>query len=155
MDFLVRPCRVDDLPVLIELCAKHAEFERAEYKAEGKQALLKDALFSDNPKLNCLVVESTGKVVGYASYKIDFSTWDAANFLYLDCLYIEEDFRGFGIGEVLINNLKEIAIKNGFINVQWQTPDFNERAIKFYNRIGATGKNKVRFFLNTSVANCL
>jgi len=65
-------------------------------------------------------------------------------------LYLEEDARGFGIGEAIIEKLKQIAIDKNCINIQWQTPKFNERAIKFYNRIGGTAKEKVRFSLNLS-----
>jgi GNAT superfamily N-acetyltransferase len=64
-------------------------------------------------------------------------------------LYLESEFRGQGIGEVVFEKLKEIAKQNDCINIQWQTPVFNERAIKFYNRIGGTGKDKVRFFIDT------
>ena len=42
--------------------------------------------------------------------------------------------------------LKE-AQKLECVLIQWQTPDFNKRAMKFYNRIGAKSKNKERFFL--------
>jgi L-amino acid N-acyltransferase YncA len=149
MEYLIRDCKETDLTALVKLCRKHAAYEKASYNPQGKQELLKEALFSNSPDLFCLIVESNNEVVGYASYTYDFSTWDAAKFLYLDCLYLECDFRGYGIGEVIINKLKDIAAIKGCVNVQWQTPDFNERAIKFYNRIGAMGKDKVRFFLNT------
>jgi hypothetical protein len=43
--------------------------------------------------------------------------------------------------------LRDIAREKNCVNIQWQTPVFNKRAIKFYNRIGATGKDKVRFTL--------
>ena len=68
--------------------------------------------------------------------------------MYMDCLYLEEEIRGFGIGEALIEKLKQIGTAKNCINIQWQTPEFNSRAIKFYHRIGATGKDKVRFFLD-------
>lgn len=148
MDHLIRECREDDLPKLIELCSKHAEYERTSFNPEGKLTALKNALLGSNPKLYCLIVENNKTPVGYASYTFDFSTWEGATFLHMDCLFIESEYRGFGIGEALINRLKEIAIKTGCVNVQWQTPDFNVRAIKFYRRIGGLEKNKVRFFLS-------
>ena len=59
-----------------------------------------------------------------------------------------EAARGFGIGEKLVNRMKLETQKLGCDLIQWQTPDFNERAIKFYKRIGATSKSKERFYLN-------
>ncbi|CAD0001883.1 GNAT family N-acetyltransferase [Flavobacterium chungangense] len=147
MEYSIRNCEIADLSKLVVLCQKHAEFEQADYDPEGKEEGLKKELFNDYPKLFCLVVATKETIVGYASFTFDFSTWDASSFLYMDCLFLEEEVRSFGIGEVLIEKLKEIGIKNNCINMQWQTPEFNTRAIKFYNRIGAKGKEKVRFTL--------
>ncbi|MBF4517108.1 GNAT family N-acetyltransferase [Flavobacterium sp. ANB] len=148
MEYSIRSCEVTDLTKLVILCQKHAEYEKAHFSPEGKEEGLKKALFDTQPKLNCLVVATEEDIIGYASYTFDYSTWDAATFMYMDCLFLEEQARSFGIGEVLIEKLKQIAIEKNCINIQWQTPEFNERAIKFYNRIGAKGKDKVRFTLN-------
>ena len=147
MEYSIRNCEPQDLPKLVILCQKHAEFEKADFSPEGKEEGLKEALFGDNPKLYCLVVTTDKDTVGYVSYTFDYSTWDAATFMYMDCLFLEEEARSFGIGEVLIEKLKQIGIEKNCINIQWQTPQFNERAIKFYHRIGAKGKEKVRFTL--------
>lgn len=147
MEYSIRNCEIADLPKLVILCQKHAEFEKADYVPEGKEENLKKALFGENPQLYCLVVAVKETIVGYASYTFDFSTWDASTFLYMDCLFLEEETRGFGIGELLIEKLKEIGTQKNCVNIQWQTPQFNERAIKFYNRMGAKGKDKVRFTL--------
>ncbi|REG92185.1 GNAT family N-acetyltransferase [Flavobacterium aquicola] len=148
MEYLIRDCEPNDISVLIDLCQKHAAYERASFSPIGKEEKLQEALFGDHPQLFCLVVEVNETIVGYASFTFDFSTWDAATFIYMDCLYLEEDARGFGIGEALIDKLKQIAKDKNCINIQWQTPEFNTRAIKFYRRIGGIGKDKVRFFLN-------
>lgn len=148
MEYSIRNCEITDLPKLVILCQKHAEFEKADFSPERKLENLQKAIFSEKPKLFCLVVAAKETIVGYVSYTFDFSTWDAAAFLYMDCLFLEEEARSFGIGEVLIEKLKEIGTQNNCVNIQWQTPEFNERAIKFYNRIGAKGKDKVRFTLN-------
>lgn len=148
MKYLIRDCQTEDISTVVDLCQKLAEYERASFNSVGKEDKLQKALFGERPKLFCLVVEVNRTIVGYASYTFDFSTWDAATFMYLDCLYLEKDVRGFGIGEALIKKLKHIAKDKNCINIQWQTPEFNERAIKFYRRIGGIGKNKVRFFLD-------
>lgn len=149
MDYIIRNCNQQDLSALVELCRKHAEYEKASYDSKNKQGLLQEALFSVPPKLYCLIVECQSKAVGYASYTIDFSTWDGADFLHMDCLYLEPQFRGYGIGKVIINKLKDIAMHRACVNIQWQTPDFNEKAIGFYKKIGAVGKGKIRFSLST------
>ncbi|KPH14413.1 GNAT family N-acetyltransferase [Chryseobacterium sp. ERMR1:04] len=147
MNYLIRTSIESDLDKLIDLCQKHAAYERASYHLQGKKENLKKALFSEEKVLNCLIVEVSGEIIGYATYTFDFSTWDAEKFIYLDCLYLEDDFRSYGIGQALIEKIEEIGKSQNCINMQWQTPDFNVRAIKFYNRIGASGKEKIRFTL--------
>lgn len=148
MEYLIRPCEAKDLSALVRLCQNHAEYEQATYQNAGKEELLRIALFAENPKLFCMVIESDNQLGGYFSYTFDFSTWDAQSFLYLDCLYLEPDLRGMRIGEKIFEKLREIAALNNCVTIQWQTPAFNERAIKFYKRIGGTGKDKIRFFTN-------
>ncbi|HEX8378815.1 MAG TPA: GNAT family N-acetyltransferase [Pedobacter sp.] len=147
MEYNIRLCEESDLAQLVELCSNHAAYEEAPYSAVRKEELLSAALFADTPKVFCQVVESGENLVGYFSYTFDFSTWDAGTFLHLDCLYLEPEVRGNRIGERIMLVLRDIARKKNCVNIQWQTPVFNERAIKFYNRMGATSKDKVRFTL--------
>lgn len=145
---LIRFAKKKDLQALIHLCELHAIFEKADYDTEGKEEQLSEHIFSDNPSLFCLVVEKTDSLIGYATYMKQFSTWDANYYVYMDCLFMREDSRGFGLGEKLMDRIKEEGRKLGCTLIQWQTPEFNKRAMKFYERIGATGKSKERYFLD-------
>lgn len=144
----IRFAQPTDINQIIKLCKAHAVYEQCDYHEGNKSSLLSKALFSEVPKLYCLVVEKDEKLVGYATYMKQYATWNAEDYIYMDCLYLEETIRGNGIGEVLINNIKTEAKKLGCNLIQWQTPNFNVRAIKFYKRIGAESKSKERFFLN-------
>ena len=147
MEYLIRACEQKDLAALVELCAEHAHYEQAEYSSKGKLAALDKAIFSETPRLFCLVVEIENNIVGFASYTFDFSTWDAQLFLYLDCLYINQRFRGMKIGDALMQRLIVIAREHNSINMQWQTPIWNEGAIRFYERVGGKSSEKARFTL--------
>lgn len=143
----IRFAQKKDLSDLVHLCKLHAAFEKSEYGTERKKELLDSHLFSNNPSIFCLVVEKANSLMGYATYMKQFSTWDANHYIYMDCLFMTEESRGFGIGEKLIDRIKKEAQKLDCSLIQWQTPDFNKRAMKFYERIGAIGKSKERYFL--------
>lgn len=143
----IRLVQLQDLPQLLDLCAAHAAYEKCSYDPEGKQERLAKDLFSDAPKLYCLVVEYEGLLIGYATYMAQYATWDAQEYLYMDCLYLTESSRGYGIGVKIIKKLTDEAKRLGCSHIQWQTPDFNTGAIRFYSRIGGTSKSKERFFL--------
>ncbi|MFD2587450.1 GNAT family N-acetyltransferase [Croceitalea marina] len=143
----IRFASSQDMPQLVELCNLHAIFENSEYQKQGKSAKLEKDLFGSSPKLYCLVVENEKKLLGYATYMKQYATWDACEYIYMDCLFIKELARGLRFGEKLVKRIKQEGAKAGCEMIQWQTPDFNTRAIKFYRRIGATSKSKERFFL--------
>lgn len=147
MDYIIRPCEEKDLTDLVKLCAAHAEHEKSDYSPEGKIEGLREAIFGKIKKLNCWIVEIDGKAEGFTTFTIDFSTWDAAPFLYMDCLFLNEKCRSTGIGAEIMRRIREVAKENKCVNIQWQTPEFNVRAIKFYVGLGSTGKQKMRFFL--------
>jgi GNAT superfamily N-acetyltransferase len=148
MNYTIRDCAESDLQDLIGLCARHAAYEKAEYHVEDKAERLRLAIFHNPKRLYCHLVMVEQKAIGFFSYTFDYSTWDAAEFLYLDCLYLDEEYRGMGVGTKVFELLKEIAANKKCVNIQWQTPDFNESAIRFYRRIGGVDKSKQRFTLN-------
>jgi GNAT superfamily N-acetyltransferase len=146
--YLIREIKENELDDLIPLFEEHAIYEQAEYNRAGKRERLAAELFKADSRLNILVVEIGEKIQGYCSYTFDYSTWSAAKFLYMDCLFIREQFRGLGIGSAIIKKLLITAKDNDCENLQWQTPVFNASAITFYKKNGATAKEKVRFRLN-------
>ena len=99
-----------------------------------------------NPPLYCLIVLKNEELVGYATYMKQFSTWDTDFYIYMDCLYLTEESRGLGIGQKLIERIQKEGRTFGHSLIQWQTPDFNNRAMKFYDRIGAKRMSKERYF---------
>jgi GNAT superfamily N-acetyltransferase len=149
MEYLIRDFQEGDIDHLIILCTKHAAHEQSDYDPKDKAVRLKNAMLSDNPCLRCWMVMVKNEFAGYATFTFDFSTWDARYYLHLDCIYIEEKFRGLGIGKAVMERLVDVAKKNNCINLQWQTPVFNERAIRFYEHIGGKAHDKKRFFIFT------
>ena len=133
-----------DINQIIELCRLHAEYEQAIYDATDKTELLLEHIFV-HETIKCLVVEVDSSIVGYATFMKQFSTWDVCYYIYLDCLFIKEDDRGEGVGTKIMEEIKQYAKSEGCSIIQWQTPSFNTKAIKFYNKLGAKPKDKERF----------
>ncbi|MGP9017881.1 GNAT family N-acetyltransferase [Streptomyces sp. BR1] len=143
----VRHARPADLPRLAELAAEHAVYEKAAPPAPDLAERLGALLFgTGTPRVRCLVAETPdGEVVGYASCAPEFSTWQAREYLHMDCLFLRDGQRGLGLGALLIDAVKAEARALGITEVQWQTPVWNEGARRFYDRIGATGREKIRY----------
>ena len=147
MKCIIRPAENKDLDELLVLMEEHARYEKTTFQPFGKKEKLHVALFSRQPRLYCWVVEFGAALQGYATYTIDYSTWDASDFIYLDCLFLRPICRGIGIGTKILSKLKALAIARKCIGIEWQTPTFNKAAIVFYHKNNATSTEKVRFSL--------
>jgi GNAT superfamily N-acetyltransferase len=143
----VRPAERSDLPRVAELAAQHARYERAEPPVPDLAERLAVLLFeAPEPRLGCLVAElPEGEVVGYATCSPALSTWEGLQYLHMDCLFLAPDHRGLGLGALLMDAVVDRARRLGLAEVQWQTPVWNEGAIRFYARRGALGADKRRF----------
>jgi GNAT superfamily N-acetyltransferase len=98
-------------------------------------------------RLTIFVARSDADAVGYASVSTEVGTWAANSFAHLDCLFIADGHRGAGIGRALFDAVSAEARRQGLSDLQWQTPHWNAGAIRFYESIGATSKDKKRFSL--------
>ena len=83
-----------------------------------------------------IVAEMDGQTVGMALFYPTYSTW-RGKMLYLEDLYVKEEFRRTGIGQQLFDRLIQIGKEEGFNLMKWQVLDWNEPAIKFYERNSA------------------
>ncbi|WP_441247435.1 N-acetyltransferase family protein [Kitasatospora sp. McL0602] len=149
---LVRHARREDLARVAELAAEHAAYERAAPPVPDLAARLAALLFdAPEPRLRCLVAELPGgEVVGYATAAPELSTWEGREYLHMDCLFLRDGTRGLGLGAQLVAAVAAEARVLGLAEVQWQTPEWNEGAVRFYGRLGAVAKAKLRFSLTVA-----
>ncbi len=141
----IRFAKEKDVKQIVKLCELHANYEKAMFNSTNKEALLLKYLFDASNNIKCLVVEDANQIVGYSTFMKQFSTWDANYYIYLDCLFFMEEVRGKGLGTKLMEKIKAYAKSKNCNVIQWQTPNFNAKAIEFYQKLGAKSKTKERF----------
>ncbi|MFE0509875.1 GNAT family N-acetyltransferase [Streptomyces sp. NPDC058964] len=148
----VRHAERADLPRVAELAVQHAEYERAAPPVPDLAARLAALLFdTPSPRLRCLVAEDPGgAVVGYATCAPELSTWEGRDYLLMDCLFLAPGHRGLGLGALLVDAVTAEARALGLDEVQWQTPAWNEGAVRFYDRLGARSLQKLRYSLGVT-----
>lgn len=147
----VRPATVDDIDELVTLCAEHARYERAAFDPDGVAERLRMALWSHPVRLHAWVAASGDGLKGYATATTEFSTWNARDYLHMDCLFVREGQRNAGIGAALLEAVIAHACELRFAEIQWQTPMWNEGAARFYRRHDAVEKIKRRYALDTGI----
>jgi GNAT superfamily N-acetyltransferase len=133
----IRPATPADVPLMYSLVCALAEYEREPHSVKiTEQELLRDG-FGPNPYYECLIAEEDRKPAGFALYFPIYSTWQGPS-LHLEDLFVRPEFRGKGIGKVLLQAVAATALKRGCARLQWDVLEWNEPAINFYHSIGAT-----------------
>lgn len=77
------------------------------------------------------------RIVAFALYYIRYSTWKG-QVMYLEDIIVTEEMRGRGIGGMLFERLKAEAREKGWKRMSWQVLEWNEPAIRFYRKLGAS-----------------
>lgn len=148
-DYQIRRVQKEDMPKLIQLCEAHAKYENSIYDPANKQERLSNFILKEDSPVKCWVLDFLGDVCVYAVISPEFSTWDAAYYYHMDCLYLTPECRGLGIGSKMLSIIKDFAHSAGISQMQWQKPIENQSAISFYLKNGSLSRSKVRFYLNT------
>ena len=125
-----------DCPRLLELINELALFEKAPQEVTVTLQEFEDAGFGSNPVWKAFVAEDNGIIVGFALYYVRYSTWKGCR-LYLEDLLVTESYRGKGVGKLLFDRIIKETQEMGFSGMVWQVLDWNEPAIKFYNKYNA------------------
>ncbi|WNI14310.1 GNAT family N-acetyltransferase [Actinacidiphila sp. ITFR-21] len=149
--YAVRPAAPGDQAELTRLYTDHADYERLGAPEPGAAAALIEAVSAASPRVWALVVvppaAPVGRLAGYAAYSLEFAAWSVRDYLHLDCLYLDPEHRGRGVGAAVLREVAAHGTRLGAPRAEWQTPDWNADAIRFYGRHGALGRAKTRFTL--------
>lgn len=132
----LRIARKEDCPRLLELINELALFERAPEEVVVTMEEFEEAGFGTNPVWKAFVAETEDVIVGLALYYIRYSTWKGRR-VYLEDLLVTESMRGKGVGKLLFDRIIQETKELGFSGMVWQVLDWNEPAIKFYNKYEA------------------
>lgn len=136
MDIKIRKGTPEDVPQVFELVQELALFEKAADQVSNTPEQMLEDGFGPNPIYGLLVAEVDGKIVGISMYYTRYSTWKGKR-LYLEDLIVTESMRGSGLGKKLLDATIVEARATQCTGVMWQVLDWNEPAIKFYERYGA------------------
>jgi GNAT superfamily N-acetyltransferase len=126
------------------------EFYKTELSDEQSE-LTWQRLLDKDFNLHCLVVELDGKIQGITHYSFQTSTWAHKNYCYLEDLFTAPASRGKGLGRLLIDSVKDIAVSEGSSRLYWNTDETNATARKLYDSYSLdSGKVQYRISLDPS-----
>jgi GNAT superfamily N-acetyltransferase len=142
MTIRIKPATPADAPIILQLIRELAEFERLLDEVEATEAQVREQLFGPRPGAEVVIARIGEEVAGFALFFHNFSTFLAKPGIYLEDLYVRQNFRGQGCGEALLRHLARLALERGCGRLEWSVLDWNVRAIDFYKSLGAVPMNQ-------------
>ncbi|XP_048246570.1 thialysine N-epsilon-acetyltransferase-like [Haliotis rufescens] len=157
-EFKVRVARVDDCDEILRLIKGLAEFEKKLHLLRTDTETLKRNGFGEDKVFHCFVAEARDHkgtdrplLVGYLLYVWCFFSL-SGRVLYVEDLYVDEDYRRKGVGSALWACAMKVALDKRSAQMQWCVTGWNTSAINFYKTLGSEnlGKNEeyISFMLN-------
>lgn len=141
-ELVVRKATEADVPVILKFITDLAIYEKAEHEVKTDEAKILKTIFSPEAVAKALICEDDGQAIGFAVYFYSYSTWLGKNGLYLEDLYVNPEQRGKGAGQLLFKRLAQLAVENDCPRFEWRVLDWNETAIKFYEKMGAEAQSE-------------
>lgn len=142
---MIRLALEKDLDLIIYFINKIAEYEKMSDDVVLDKETLRNYMF--NKKIaKCKFIMEGNKEVGFALYFYNFSTFKGRAGLYLEDIFILEEYRNKGYGKKLFLELVKEAKENNLGRMEWTCLNWNEPSIKFYKSLGAISLDEWRTY---------
>jgi GNAT superfamily N-acetyltransferase len=133
----IRAAQPADVPVIADLIRQLAKFEKLENEVVLTEGLLRIGLFGPHPYAETVIAVEDAQPIGFALFFHTFSTFLARPGIYLEDLFVLAEHRGRGVGRALLAHLAHLAVERGCGRLEWAVLNWNQEAIRFYERLGA------------------
>lgn len=134
----IRKAIEEDVPNLLPLMRQLAEFEKYANDFAVTDELLREQGFHRSPPdFHCLIAEEASELVGFLVYYFVPFTYRAKPNLIIKELYTEESHRSRGVGKRLMKAVARQAEEVDCGMIKWSVAKWNQRGIKFYERLSA------------------
>jgi GNAT superfamily N-acetyltransferase len=137
VDLDIRPATEADAGLLFGLILELAEYEKLADEVSGDAEVLRRTLFEQRAA-EALIVEADDEPIGYAIFFTTFSSFECRSGIWLEDVYVRPERRRGGIGRKVMEHLAALALARGHVRLDWCALDWNEPALRFYDKLGAT-----------------
>lgn len=135
-NYILRVADEKDIPLILEFIKKTASYENMIDSVTATEERLRWSLFEK--RIGTVIIGEYYNVpISYAIFFYNFSSFDGKLGIYLEDIYVDQEFRGMGFARKLISYISKIAVDNDYERVEWACLNWNEEAIRSYKKMGA------------------
>ncbi len=136
-EFKIRQAVADDVSDIFSLIQALAEYEQLLHQVTGTAKDLQSDLFGSRVNAEAIVAECEHKIVGFALFFANYSTFLTKPGIYLEDLFVLPDYRRRGMAKAMLSYLGKLAVERDAGRLEWNVLDWNQSAIAFYESMGA------------------
>ena len=133
----IRPAAEADVPLVFDFIRKIAEYGDLSDEVSATGEDVRAALFGPKPIAEAILAYWGEEPVGFAIYSYTFSSFLGRTGIYVENLYVEQGHRNKGIGKALLVHLARMGRQMRCGRLEWAVLNWNERAMEFYQDLGA------------------
>ena len=137
-EFRIEPATERDVPLILTLIKALSEYEKLAHEVTATEDRLRRTLFGSQPSAEVIIGYVGDAPVGFALFFPNYSTFLGKPGIHLEDLFVVPEWRGHGFGGQLLRHLAAIAVERDCGRLEWNVLDWNEPAIGFYKKLGAT-----------------
>jgi GNAT superfamily N-acetyltransferase len=135
-DVVIRQAGPADAEVVHGFVCALAAYEREPEAVETTPDVLRRQLAASPAPFECLLATVDGTDVGMALFFPTYSTWRGRPGVHLEDLFVAPSHRRRGVGRALVAEVARLVRARGWGRLEWAVLEWNEPAIRFYERLG-------------------
>jgi len=135
--YKIREATKADIPQILKYIHKKAAFDKASHIVETTADRLEEEMFGYHPKAFVFFAELDKQSVGFAICFFTFSSFLGRPGIWVDDIFILEEYRGRGAGSALLTFIAKMAKACDYGRIEWMGAVTNEKGMDFYKRHGA------------------
>ncbi|MDR0653429.1 MAG: GNAT family N-acetyltransferase [Synergistaceae bacterium] len=136
MSFSIRHAEASDSELILDFVKELAVFEGMGELVTATAADIRDSIFGKKGA-EVILGEDDSRPAAFALFYPVYSTFLGRTNLFLEDLFVREEFRGRGFGRKILAHVARIAAERGAARLDWYVLDGNENGAAFYRHIGA------------------
>jgi GNAT superfamily N-acetyltransferase len=135
--FTINEVTTESFPDFLGLINKLSEYEKLQPPDEQAMQRLRRDCLTDKPKYRAYIGKLGDNPVAYIIYFFTYSSFLALPTLYLEDIFVLQEYRQKGIGEKMFSFIKQVAKREGCGRIEFTVLKWNTSAQQFYKKNGA------------------
>ena len=136
-ELVIERVREETFGDFLFLLKRLAEYEHLDPPDEAARSRLKTDMAEKPPKFEGYLGRLGDVSIGYVTFYYTYSTFLARPTLFLEDIFVLEQYRGRGFGRQMFDFCRNEARTRECGRMDWIVLEWNEPSIRFYESVGA------------------